>query len=255
MTSDFFKDILKWNVERKGSTEALPFFYYDMLSIAAVYTASTPRVRKLLPHPDLHPIELVPGRCLVAIAGFEYRETDHQPYNEVNISFVVSHQKRPLPLIAVLKALSLGVIPSYVWQLPVTTEIARVEGVDLYGYPKFLADVHFVKSEGQIECTLSESGVNILRLTGRALQSKTGKTTRYLTYALEDGILVHTNFLVNAFEFAQSRRKQDFTLEIGAEHIIGQTLIEIKLSTNPMLYQCTPRREAILFPGRNIRDV
>jgi hypothetical protein len=255
MKSDFFKDILKWKVERKGTTEALPFLYYDMLSIAAVYTASTPRVRKLLPHPDLHPIELVPGRCLVAIAGFEYRETDHQPYNEVNISFLVSHQRHPLPLIAVLKALSSGVIPSYVWQLPVTTEFARIEGVDLYGYPKFLADIHFEKIEGRIECTLSESGVNILRLTGRALRSKTRKTTRYLTYAVEDGILVHTNFLVNAFEFAQSQSKQDITLEIGEEHLIGQTLKDIKLSNRPMLYQYMPRGEAILFPGRNIRDV
>lgn len=254
MTSDFFEGIMRWNVEKNGTTRPLAYLYYDNLLLAAAYTASTTRVRKLIPHPDLHPIELVPGRCLVAFAAFEYRKIDHEPYNEVNISFFVSHRRRPLPLLTLASVLSSRVFPTYVWQLPVNTEHARAGGVDLFGYPKFLADIEFSKSEEQIECTLSVSGSDILRLAGRVLPTRPGKPMRYATYAVDNGSLLTINFLVNPLEFAQSRRREDFMLQVGQGHPICQALHEIELARHPLLYQFSPRGEAILFPARNVRD-
>ena len=61
MASDFFQNIMRWNIERNGTKGSFPYFYYDNLSLAAVFTASTSKVRKLIPLPDLLPIELTPG--------------------------------------------------------------------------------------------------------------------------------------------------------------------------------------------------
>jgi hypothetical protein len=254
MTSDFFQGIMRWNVEKNGATELLPYFYYDIFSMAAVYTASTAKVRDLLPHTDLFPIELTPGRCLVAFAAFEYRKTDKTSYNEVNISFLVSHRRRPYPLLTVARALSSRIIPSYVWQLPVTTEHARASGVDLFGYPKFVADIEFSRNQGRVECTLSDSGSDILRITGRILPTKRGKSVRYLTYAIDDGVLVSANLLVNQQEFVESWRKKDVVLQVGQEHPICHALDGIRLAKHPLLYRFIPQGEAILFPGRNVRD-
>jgi hypothetical protein len=255
MTSDFFQGIMRWNIERNGTTRPLPYFYYDNLLLAAAFTASTTKVRKLIPHPDLRPIELAPGRCLVAFAAFEYRKVDFEPYNEVNISFFVSYPRRPFPLITLAQALRSRVFPTYVWQLPVNKEYPRAGGVDLFGYPKFLADIRFHKDQDQIECTLSVSGSDILRLTGRVLPTKPGKPMRYATYAVDQGRLLSINFLINPLEFAQSRRREDFVLQVGQEHPICQALHEIELSSHPLLYQFSPRGESILFPARNVRDV
>jgi hypothetical protein len=254
MTTDLFQGIARWNVEKTGTTRCLPYLYYDLSSVAAVYTASTGQVRKLLPHSDLRPIELVPGRCLVAFAGFEYRKTDQDPYNEFNISFLVSYRRRPIPLVTLAGALNARVIPSYVWQLPVTTEQARAGGVDLFGYPKFIADIQFARDQNRVICTLSEAGSEILRMTGRALPTKRGKPIRYVTYAAGLGALTSTNFVVAPHEFGESRHKSDLALEIGAEHAICHTLDGIKLSRHPLLYQYCPRGEAILFPSRNLKD-
>ena len=60
---------------------------------------------------------------------------------------------------------------AYVWQLPVTTERARRGGVDMYGYPKFLADISFSREKDALACTLSEGGKNILVLKGQKLQT------------------------------------------------------------------------------------
>ena len=254
MTTDLFEGLVQWNVERNGTTRRLPYLYYDVLAIAAVYTASANRVRRLLPHADLLPIELVPGRCLVAFAGFEYRKTSGTPYNEFNISFLVSHRRRPIPLVTLARALASRVYPSYVWQLPVTTEHARAGGVDLFGYPKFIADIQFFQDTNRVECTLADAGSEILRMTGRRLPTKRGKPIRYLSYAIERDVLLSANFVLAPHEFGESRRKSDLVLQIGTDHAICQALHGIRLSKHPLIYQFCPRGEMILFPGRNVRD-
>ena len=103
MTSDFFKGIIRWNIERNDTKAVLPYFYYDNLSMTAIYTASKAAVRKLIPHPTIHPIEWNPGRCLVAISAYEYRKIDDLPYNALSISFLVSYLKRPIPLLSAIR--------------------------------------------------------------------------------------------------------------------------------------------------------
>jgi hypothetical protein len=252
MTSDFFRGIMRWNVERNGVTRLLPYFYYDSLSLGTVYTASSVEVRKLIPHPDLHPIELTPGRCLAAFAAFEYRHTDVDPYNEVNISFLVSHRMRPIPLLTFASAVRRRVISSYVWQLPVTTEHARAGGADLFGFPKFIADIQFEKKPQQVSCTLSVSGEQILQITGRVFPTGPGKPIRYVTYAAEQDSLVVADVLVNQLEYAESRSGDSVQLELGESHPIARTLKSLKLASRPLFYQYSPRNEAILFPARNV---
>jgi hypothetical protein len=255
MPSDFFHVLMRWNVERHGATRLLPYFYYDNLSLAGVYTASTPAVRSLIPHADLLPIELRPGRCLVAFTAFEYRKTDEEPYNEISISFLVSHRRKPLPLIAVMRALGTRVVPSYVWQLPVTTEGAGAGGADLYGYPKFLADICISKDAERVCCVLSVSGEEILRLDGRVLPTQPGKPIRYITYAVDGDSLVSANIVVNRLENAESRARDSVRLGIGEAHPICAALRELELAKHPMIYQYSPRNEAILFPACNVMDV
>lgn len=255
MDSEFFQGIMRWNVERNGTTRLLPYFYYDNLMLAAVFTASTRKVQSLIPHPDLHLIELTPGRCLIAFAAFEYRETTDSPYNEFNISFLVSYLKKPLPLLTLLNAFRSKVIPSYVWQLPVTEEFHRAGGVALFGYPKFIADIQFSKHDDHIECSLADSGSDILKMSGRVIPTKREKPIRYLTYALDNGTLVSANVLVNPLEYGESRRKADLILEIGKDHPICRVLHEIELANHPLTYQFSPRSESILFPGRNVSDL
>jgi hypothetical protein len=156
-------------IRRKGASRILPYFYYDTTSLAVIFLASSSKIAELLPHPDMKPVELVPGRCLVAIATFEYRKTDADPYNEVSISFLVSFRQRQIPGITAARMMPSRAISSYVWQLPVTTEHARAGGVDLFGYPKFLADINFVREKDWITCTLVESDQEILSLKGQRL--------------------------------------------------------------------------------------
>ena len=83
MLSKFLSSVIRWDISRNGSKRLLPYLYYDNYWIAGIYTASTSKVKNLLPTSELRPIELFPGRCLVAFAFFDYKKTDEGFYKEM----------------------------------------------------------------------------------------------------------------------------------------------------------------------------
>ncbi len=68
---DLFKGVMQWEMMTKDlSLEGrMPTFYYDDTAMTATYTASTDKVRKLLPLPVMHPVEAWSGRALVAFTA------------------------------------------------------------------------------------------------------------------------------------------------------------------------------------------
>ena len=253
MAGELFQGVMQWEFGWKGEKGKIPVFYYDNTSMTAIFTASSAAVRKLLPRPEMRPIEVYPSRCLAAFTAFEYRRTDIDSYNEFSISFPVTYGKPMVPGLTVAMQTASRCFSAYVWQLPVTTEIARLGGVELYGYPKFLAGIEFRSDPRWLECTLAEKGRKILVLKGRVLPTTKGKAMRYLTYSVKDGIPLVANVVVDPLEFAQSARGRDATLELG-DHPIAQALRGIGLGRKPLMYQYSPRNEAILFAGRNLID-
>jgi hypothetical protein len=142
---------------------------------------------------------------------------------------------------------------AYVWQLPVTTERARRGGVEMYGYPKFLADITFAKENGILGCTLSEGGKNILTLKGQTLKTSVEKVNRFKTFSVKDGVPLAANVYMNPIEFGKSMNGKAATLSLG-NHDIAKTLKEINLSPKPLFFQYMPVMEAILYGPRNLMD-
>ncbi|SMB24915.1 conserved protein of unknown function [Sterolibacterium denitrificans] len=253
--SDFLRGIVQTEFplaafDRMGK---LPVFYYDNSSMTAVFTASTRQVRALLPDARMHPIELFPGRCVVAFSAFEYRDTDIDPYNEFSISFLMSYGHRTLPGIKLLHGLMTRCFEAYVWKLPVTTEIARWGGVELYGYPKFVADIEFRRPPGRTSCLLSEGGRNILMLEGQALAGAPAKPLRYRAYSMKNGIPLCANVYTHPLQYAQTMSSDAASLTLG-DHDIARQLQRLELSASPLMYQYCPLNELVLFGPRNLID-
>lgn len=254
MNHDFFKGVKQWNIQFGDMKGVLPIFYYDTTSMTAIYTASTAEVRKLLPTPKMNPIEIFPGKCLIAFTAFEYRKTDIDPYNEFSIAFPIAFNRRQIPFFTATRQMARRWITAHVWHLPVTTEIARMGGVQFYGYPKFIADIEFQKDATSITCQLSEKGEKILSLTGNVLPTAKAKMSRVQTYSVIEDTPIVANVFFNNIEFAQTTDKKAATLEIGDNHRICNSLKQIGLSDTPIQYQYSPVNQAILFAGRNLLD-
>ena len=253
--SDFFKSVVQLELpmepfHRKGK---LPVFYYDNTSMTAVFTASTRKVRALLPDPKMKPLELLPGRCAVTFSAFEYRDTDIDPYNEFSIAFMMTYHQHAVPGVGLLRGMMNRSFEAYVWKLPVTTEIARWGGVELYGYPKFVADIDFTRTSDKLSCRLASQGQHILTLEGNVLRTAPAKVLRYRAYSMKEGLPLCANVYTNPLEFAQSMSPKAVGLQLG-NHEIARQLRDLDLSATPLMYQYCPKNELILFGPRNRID-
>lgn len=253
---DFFKGVIQFEFNAEGFDRVgkLPCFYYDNTAMTAIYTASTDMVRRHLPLPAMHPVEVTPGRALVAFTAFEYRKSDIDPYNEFSISFPITYGRKGIPGLTVLSMMARRYFTAYVWQLPVTTEIARKGGVDYYGYPKFLADIVFSHEGKNLACALSEGGEKILTLKGKKLKTSREKVNRFKTYSVKDGVPLVANVYLNPIEFGKSMSRGAAELTLGENHTIARQLRGIELSDRPLFFQYMPVMEAILYGGRNLMD-
>ncbi|HPA71726.1 MAG TPA: acetoacetate decarboxylase family protein [Spirochaetota bacterium] len=249
--SAFFRGVYQW--QNKKYNVRLPIFYYDCSSMSAIYTASTKLVRPHLPD-GLHPVEIFPGRCLVTLSAFEYRDSDIGAYNEFSVAALVRHGKKPLPLVPVISSMMKKSFEAFIIHLPVTSERARHGGVELGGYPKFLADIDFRKNQGLTECTLSLKKDRIVTMRGRNLKTGAYGKIKYTIYTRLGGCLVNSVMHINPHQFAQSLSGNTAAIEVGGGHAICGLLSGIKLGKKPLVYQSIPSFEAILCGTKNLLD-
>jgi len=138
---DFFRRIPKQQVSSRVGPTWAPNFYYRTSNVQLLMQAPIARLRAMLPEP-LEPLQSLSGSGLVALTFFSYAVCDNDPYNEASIAIVI---RRPgaygSPTSELLLSMRRRSFFAHVLALPVTTEIARVRGVEGYQLPKWRADI------------------------------------------------------------------------------------------------------------------
>ncbi len=157
----------------RGADLTLPVKYYRTDAFLGIFSADLDAVQATLPGPGLFPVRLGQNRANLVIAAFNYHlySFDHQhmgdPYGEVAIgTFCTYREEAPalLPLLLESRYPDCGI---FVFHLPVTNLAARDGGRQVWGAPKFVADMDFVRLPSTQRVTLSEEGEHILTLTVR----------------------------------------------------------------------------------------
>lgn len=241
--TEFFKEIAHADILWRETTISCPVFYYDVTSLSAQFLASTRQVRASLPSPRIHPLRITPWHCVVLVAAFEYRDSDIGPYNEVSIAVPFTLDE-PGPMLTGILRKPPSEPNLYIRHLPVTTEIARSAGVELGGYPKFLADITFAREGPTITCRLEESGRHILSLTGREEAPRSVPRERFYLMTTRAGFLLRCALVLS--ERSETNRPGTIQLELGdhpiAEEVRGWQLGRVLASTY------APQHQAILTP-------
>src|SRR5687768_14632859 len=114
-----------------GGRLRLPLRYPDSSTFDARFSAPTATVQAVLPSRLLVPREVAPGQAAVGVTAFAHRRTDVGTYHEFGVFIPVAYRPH---------GGSDEVTGAYCAFLPVTTEEARAAGVDVWGFPKFVAE-------------------------------------------------------------------------------------------------------------------
>lgn len=242
---EFFQQIEHLEAPWGGRTIQLPVFYYDAATLSAQFLAPIENVRQLLPSKRLHPLRVTPWHCVVNLSTFEYRASDVGAYNEVSIGIPVMLDE-PSPLFVGTLRQVPETLKVFIVHLPVTTELARDAGIDLAGYPKFLADITFEQNDQWVTCHLREAGQHILTLRGQVGTLKTAPRSRIQPITTREGYLLRSELVVSEREQVVGKGSSGVQFELG-DHPIAQELKALKLG-KVIGYQYAPRHQATLTP-------
>jgi Acetoacetate decarboxylase (ADC) len=231
-----------------GSHIGLPVRYYEWSAMMAHFPAPAAALRKLLPSPRLRPAELVPGTGIVSLAAMEYRRiADVEPYNEFGIMVPVLYEPTvnvpALPLLAPDRFERFGL---YVHHLPVTTQEAYVFGVEIWGYPKFLAEISFEETDRARRCRLSAEGKAIATLEVRKSTTK-ARPMDLFSYTVKDGLLLRTRIQAEG-QLSTARLRGGACCDLG-DHPIAEELRAVGMGRTAVERLYAPQVQSMLHPA------
>ncbi len=227
MESTFLEDIVQHRVEITGGSCDVPILYNDVFAVAGVFAAPTLKLRELLPTSKLVPVEIYPGKGLLGFMAADYRYSSIGPYREFIIMVPARYRPRfNPPLFPVLRMSASLSFEVFIWQLPLTSEKGLHAGVDIWGFPKFIADIDFSEDESTVSCKLSEGGKEILTLEVKKNPARMKTYFDYTTFSVKDRELLRTHVNGISSSLGRSFRPGGAHLTLG-EHQLSRRIREI----------------------------
>ncbi len=231
--------------EREGCGRrwTFPARYYDTTTISASFPAPVAAVRKILPTGALKPVQLMPDVAVVNLWAFEYRHIDQlAPYNE----FMVA-----VPVLYKTTDQEPGLPGGYVFHLPVTTEEARCGGVELYGFPKFLADITFEDTGQARSCRVRADGRDIVSLEVKKTDTKKTQLPDGYAYTVKNGQLLRTRVQSQAqIGIADVKGGGSFIL---GDHRVAEQLRALEMNKTSVRHMYATQGQSMLhLPGERL---
>jgi hypothetical protein len=240
-------------VETTAGEVDLPIKYRDAQALTLFWSVSVAEAERALSGTGLCPVRIRPGRAALALTFFEYRDTTIGPYNELSVALLVSPGRgSPLGLLRLLAGdRALG---AHVLHLPVTTNVARAGGVELYGYPKFVAEIPIEVSGGKLHAELVHEGRRVLALDAPLPSGRGVPMPDLVTYSLLDGYLMRTR--VRTHCSAIPSRGRGVRLELSdLDHPVARTLRGFGLPAEPSLALLSDPFRSLLPLPESLRAV
>ncbi|ANC84896.1 hypothetical protein [Pseudomonas putida] len=249
----WFKGLEKHKVDI-GFESYSPNFYYQNSRVTAVYTADLDALRALMPPEVLataSPLQVWPGRGLVAFTAYTYEHCDNDAYNEVAVSIITNMPGKanlgPFTLIG--QSMS-GDFWGYVLKLPVNTELARVRGVVGYNLPKWLTGIDRKEDAQSVVYDITDSQTGKVDVSFKAkkldkLSREVDIVTSSFTNLDHQGQLAYGYAVSRQLRHGSSRDADSATLTLG-DGALSNYLRTLKLG-KMMKYEYVPAFQSALY--------
>ena len=132
----------------------IPAFYHDTSSVTAFFLCEYDKVLPKIKNTGLAPAKILNGKVLTAIGFYNYKDTSLGVYNEIILITAVypdsSGQRSPSGF-QFLKNAASKKLGFYHIDIALTENLPLAAGEEIWGLPKFIADVSFNCSNGRFE--------------------------------------------------------------------------------------------------------
>lgn len=220
-------------------------------SWAATFLVPADAAQAVVDPTGLEVAHIMPGKAAVTIPFVNYIDSDLDSYHEAGISFLVrphdaKERRAPGRGLEVMR----GKLAVYIHYLPVDKEFTLFAGRQIWGYPKFKADIHF-RDEGFHEvCEVSEDGERLftLEVKNGSMFHLPNRTPP--TYTFFEGVLRRTEWEMPGVKIGA--RFGGAKLDLG-DHPIADELRALGLPAKAFMTQTIPSMRAKFGPATVIR--
>ncbi|MFE3442731.1 acetoacetate decarboxylase family protein [Nocardia sp. NPDC059180] len=217
---DFFRQLRKTKVDSPIGETLTPNFYYRISTARLTMLARSRAIRNRLPE-QLAPLQVAPGIGLVSVMFFRYEVCDIDFYTEAAVGVGVRPARHgKLGFFDLVTGLQNDHLDSYVFSLPVSSDIAQVRGHDGYGFPKWVTDVDVdIDNSRTTARVANDNGDTDLALsvaTPAQTTHPTGERVSSLTsYTSIDGVWHSTLSQINVLSAGSASLPRNLDLQIG----------------------------------------
>ena len=239
----------------EGQVE-LPILYSEASMVQALFGRDYGLVASQLRGSGLVPIRLPRNRALVAVSFFEYRQSSIGPYNEMALAVVVDNpvgSYSRVPLIDVLRQPRQRKTGIHILELPVSTKIACAAGREIWGFPKFVADIPFSLGQSGFDCSVlnPETQAPVITLSG---PRRRGAWFPPVQMRLISRHRVFLETIIDVRGLTRTSRGHQTLLQVlDQSHHLGQSCRDLGLDgAQPLVVQTTDRFRSRLHQGQRI---
>lgn len=224
-----FKGIKHTRPVIDGHTCTLPLFYTAGMATIGMFSAKLSKLRNKAPDSRIEPASIFPGIGIVTVIAFEF-ETTISAVNELCIAVPLWNDMLPFG-ISMLKGQLRGYMPTWVWHLPVSTEIANIFGRFTWGFPKVFAVIPITQdASGNLPCVLSEQGKPILTLNGKAIAGNMSLRVTLKNHLWQDGWIQTADHVFDLRNIGMSLIPGLTSLELLSDHPSARDFEDVLLT-------------------------
>lgn len=174
-----------------GETVALPVEIRLARTDFAAFWVPVGPVAELIGASGLVPAQPVPGTAVVTLIAAKYLDGDLGPYNEAGFAVMVRpHGTGPVSTARNVAGFWRGEASAYIHELPVNQPFTLQAGRQIWGFPKWMADIGIDHGRRVTTCTLAEGGREVWHLEiGRGVGGFSARGTEMTAYSRLDGVV------------------------------------------------------------------
>lgn len=229
-----------------GETFRLPAVIRHASAASAMFFIPAGPVQDMIAYSGLEVAEPLPGRAGLCVVFVKYVDTDFGPYNEVGVCAMVrppeASRRAPSGVSSGTKVREYwrGNVGAFVHRLPVNSEFSCAAGIDIWGFPKFVADIRSDFATRRASCQLSADGADILSMSMPARGALGSKRTGVDAFSYRDGVL----------------RRVRWSLRAGGMGVHLPGSVKLELGTHPIADELRaaglPRKPVVVASVRNV---
>jgi hypothetical protein len=144
-------------METSEGTVQVPSSFIDGSAVMAFFSSDYDNVLSKLEGTDFVPVKTLKGKAITVLGFFEYRNSSFGPYKEVTLSFPVLPDNTTAPWSAgfdFFRNIENRKIGFHIIDLPITLELPHAAGREIWGFPKFKADIEYKYPKSKFEANV-----------------------------------------------------------------------------------------------------